>query len=81
MKWSEISARWTAESPKFFKKVQNAGMTLTATGMAAIATPAIPNVHIPEIVGTLGGYAITAGVCIGIISKLTCVNPNELPKT
>lgn len=72
MTWKEISARWTAESPVFFKKVQNLGVTLTATGLAATATPAIPNAHIPGIVTTLGGYAITAGICIGIISKLTC---------
>lgn len=81
MKWSEISARWSAESPKFFKKMQNLGVTLTATGVAATATPAIATAHIPAIVGTLGGYAITAGVCIGLVSKLTCADPNAIPKS
>lgn len=75
MTWKEVSSRWKAESPSFFKKLQNLGVTLTATGVAATATPAIPNAHIPEIVTTLGGYAITAGLCIGIISKLTCQDP------
>lgn len=80
MTWKEISARWSAESPKLFKKLQNLGVTLTATGVAATASPSIPNAHIPEIVTTLGGYAITAGLSIGIISKLTCTDPNQLPK-
>lgn len=79
MSWKEISARWQAESPKFFKKLQNLGVTLTATGVAATATPAIPSAHIPEIIAKFGGYAITAGLSIGIISKLTCADPTQLP--
>ena len=75
MTWKEISTRWAAESPVFFKKIQNIGVTLTAAGVAATATPAIPSAHIPAIVITLGGYAITAGLCIGIISKLTIQDP------
>jgi len=81
MRWSEISARWSAESPKFFKKLQNLGVTLTATGIAATATPAIASAHIPAIVTTLGGYAITAGLTLGIISKLTVQDTNQLPKS
>lgn len=82
MSWKEINARWKAESPTFFKKVQRMGVTLTAAGVAATATPAIPNAHIPEIVTTLGGYAITAGLCISFISKLTVSDPDtQLPKS
>lgn len=81
MKWSELSARWSSESPQLFKKFQNFGVTLTATGVAATAVPTIPNAHLPEIVTTLGGYAITAGLSISIISKLTCQDPAKLDNT
>lgn len=80
MTWKEINSRWTAESPAFFKKIQNLGVTLTATGVAATAVPAIPSAHIPAIVTTLGGYAITAGICIGIVSRLTCKDTPDTTK-
>lgn len=79
MSWKEISARWQAESPKFFKKVQNIGVSLMAAGGAATAAPVVPNLHVPELITTLGGYALTAGFAIGIVSKLTCADPTQLP--
>lgn len=80
MTWKEINSRWTAESPAFFKKWQTRGVAITAFGIAATATPAIPGAHIPAIVTTVGGYAITAGLCIGFLSKLTVKDTNDITK-
>ena len=80
MSWSQISARWKAESPAFFKKLQNVGVSLIAAGGAATASPAIPNLHVPELITTIGGYALTAGFCIGLVSKLTVNDTTTLPK-
>lgn len=70
--------RWKLQSPTIFKKFTNFGVTLMSAGIAATASPTVPNLHIPPIVTTLGGYAITAGFCIGLISKLTVKDPTNL---
>lgn len=79
MTWSEIQARWKAESPVLFKKLQNFGASLFTAGTAGLAIPIIPTVHFPPIIGTVSGYFIVSGFCIGVISKLTCKDTNVLP--
>lgn len=75
---SHMSARWASESPKLFKKITNIGVSCTAAGLAATATPSIPGLHIPAIVGTIGGYMLTAGFVTSVIAKLTCQDPDKI---
>lgn len=74
-------ARFSADSPAFFKKLANFGISLIATGTAAMAVPKIPNVTLPSFIATVGSYAIISGVCIGLVSKLTCQDPTVIDKT
>lgn len=79
--FSQAFARWKSVSPIFFKKLTNFGVSLIATGSAAMAVPAIPNVVLPPFISTVGSYMIVAGVCVGLISKLTCQDPTTIDKT
>lgn len=79
MSWQEIKARWKSQSPVIFKRFQNFGISLASAGTAGIAIPAIPSVHFPPIISTVSGYAIVAGFCIGLISKLTVQDTSQLP--
>lgn len=76
-----IWARWKSESPKLFIRFQNFGVGLVSAGTAGIAIPVIPKVNFPPIIGTISGYLIVAGFCIGIVSKLTCHDPSKIDNT
>lgn len=79
MTLKELKARWTAESPALFKKLQNFGVGLVSAGTAGIAIPVIPGVNFPPIISTVSGYLIVSGFCIGVVSKITCKDTNQLP--
>lgn len=69
----ELWNRLTANSPKFFKKLQYFGLYLTGLGGGLIAIPGIP-----EKIATIGGYIITAGAVISVVAKLPVTNPNDV---
>lgn len=73
-----LSTRWKSESPKLFIRFQNLGIGLASAGTAGLAIPAIPKVNFPPIIGTISGYFIVAGFCIGAISKLTCRDTSKI---
>lgn len=79
--FQQAAARWNSESPIFFKKFANFGVSLISTGIAAMAVPAIPKVTLPSFISTAGSYMIIAGVCIGLISKLTCKDTSTIDNT
>lgn len=79
--FQQIAARWKSDSPKFFVKIQNLGISLTATGTAAIGVPAIPGVHFPAIVATIGGHMVATGIIMGLVAKLACTDPTKLDQT
>lgn len=80
MSWKELSARWKAESPVIFKRITNLGASMVVAG-GAVITPqiAVPNFHVPEIMTKVAGYLVTFGFGIGIVSKITCKDPSQLP--
>jgi hypothetical protein len=58
-----IIERFKAPTPNFWKKVQKVGITIGSLGAILIAPPIGLSV--------VGGYLITAGSVIGILSQLT----------
>jgi len=58
-----IKERWNAKTPKFWKKFQRVGITIGSLGAILIAPPIGLSV--------VGGYLITVGSVIGVISQLT----------
>jgi hypothetical protein len=60
---STIKERWNAKTPIFWKKFQRVGITIGSLGAILIAPPIGLSV--------VGGYLITAGSVIGVISQLT----------
>lgn len=57
--------RWNANTPKFFKKVIAAGITIGAIGGAILASPVV----LPAAVVTAAGYAVTVGSVAAIVAK------------
>ena len=58
-----IKERFKAPTPLFWKKVQTIGITIGGLGAILVAPPIGLSV--------VGGYLITAGSVIGVLSQLT----------
>lgn len=65
-----IRERWSAKTPKFWKRVQKVAITLGAVAGVLIAAP----ITLPAAVVTVAGYAITAGTVAATLSQLTVEN-------
>lgn len=65
----KIKERLKAPTPNFWKKVQRIGITIGGLGAILIAPPIGLTVA--------GGYLITAGSVIGVLSQLTVENAND----
>jgi hypothetical protein len=74
-----FEARWKSDSPTFFKKIGEFGVSLIATGTSMIGVSAINSVTLPPIISKIGAGLVIAGTCIGFVSKLTCADPSQLP--
>jgi hypothetical protein len=61
-----IIERFKAPTPNFWKRVQRIGITIGSLGAILIAPPIGLSV--------VGGYLITAGSVIGVLSQLTVEN-------
>ena len=59
----KIIERLKAPTPKFWKRIQKVGITIGGLGAILIAPPIGLSV--------VGGYLITAGSVIGVLSQLT----------
>lgn len=65
-----IRQRWSAKTPKFWKRVQKVAITLGAVAGVLIAAP----ITLPAAVVTVASYAITAGTVAATLSQLTVEN-------
>lgn len=65
-----IKQRWSAKTPKFWKRVQKIAITLGAVAGVLVAAP----ITLPAAVVTVAGYAITAGTVAATLSQLTIEN-------
>ena len=64
---NEIIKRLKSETPTFFKKLRNIGITLGTIGGVIVAAP----VALPAVIITIGGYMIVGGSVIASVSQLT----------
>jgi hypothetical protein len=64
--------RWSAPTPKFWKRVQKIAITVGAVAGVIIAAP----ITLPAAVVTVATYAITAGTVAATLSQLT-IEHNE----
>jgi hypothetical protein len=67
-----IVKRWSAPTPKFWKRVQKIAITVGAVAGVIIAAP----ITLPAAVVTVATYAITAGTVAATLSQLT-IEDNE----
>jgi hypothetical protein len=59
----EIGRRIASPTPKFFRKVRNIGLLLTAIGTGIVGAPVV----LPVAIASLGGYLVLGGtVAAGI---------------
>ncbi len=60
---NNLIKRWKSPTPKFWKKVQEVGVMIGSLGLVLVTPPVGLTV--------IGGYMITAGSIVGILSQLT----------
>jgi hypothetical protein len=68
----ELKRRWTAKTPKFWKKVRNIAIGLGAVAGVILTAP----VTLPAAVITAAGYLVTAGTVAATLSQLTVDDSN-----
>jgi hypothetical protein len=67
-----MKERWSAPTPKFWKRVQRIAITVGAVAGVIIAAP----ITLPAALVTVATYAITAGTVAATLSQLT-IESNE----
>jgi uncharacterized membrane protein len=60
---NNLKDRWNTPTPKFWKRIQAIGITIGSVGLILVAPPIG--------LAVAGGYLITAGSIIGVLSQLT----------
>jgi len=63
----EIVKRLKSPTPKFFKKVRNLGLVLTAIGTGIIGAPVV----LPVAIASIGGYFVLGGTIAAGVAQLT----------
>lgn len=84
--FTELSARWAASAPSFFKTVQKIGGWLLATGLGLIGVPAAIEQILPSydfdlsLLGSIASYMVLAGVIVNVVAKLPVKDTDVLKK-
>lgn len=68
-----VMNRMQQETPKFFRKLRDAGIVLAAISAALLTTP----VALPAIVIKIAGYLAVAGSVMGGVSQAAVKNEQE----
>ena len=68
-----VMNRMQQETPKFFRKLRDAGIILAAISAALLTTP----VALPAIVIKIAGYLAVAGSVMGAVSQAAVKNEEE----
>ena len=62
-----VVKRWKSSTPKFWKKIQRAGVIIGGIGATILAAP----VTVPATLTVIGGYLVLAGSLTATLSQLT----------
>ena len=62
-----VVKRWKSSTPKFWKKIQRAGVIIGGLGATILAAP----VTVPATLTVIGGYLVLAGSLTATLSQLT----------
>jgi len=62
-----VVKRWKSTTPKFWKKIQRAGVIIGGLGATILAAP----VTVPATLTVIGGYLVLAGSLTATLSQLT----------
>jgi len=76
----ELKHRWMAESPLFWKKIQNFAVTLGTSAVAVLASDKMFDLQaygISQLVFTIAGYVIVACATLGLAAKITKQDSND----
>ena len=65
-----IVKRVNRKTPKFFRRLRNAGLTLAAAGAAIMTAP----VALPAVLVKLAGYLAVAGAVTSAVSQTAVTN-------
>lgn len=65
-----LRRRWNAETPRFFKNVIKAGITIGAVG---VAIPTLP-FALPALITIAASKMVAVGVTAAIVAKFTKLN-------
>lgn len=68
-----IKERWSAKTPKFWKRVQKIAITIGAIAGVIVTAP----ITLPVAVVTVASYAITVGTVAATLSQLTIENNEQ----
>ena len=69
----EIIQRLQAPTPKFFRRLRNAGLLLTGVATAVVTAP----VTLPAAIVTAAGYLALAGAIAGAVSQTAVKNGQQ----
>ncbi|MFD2697397.1 hypothetical protein ACFSQ0_05290 [Mesonia sediminis] len=61
-----VKDRYKSKTPKFFRKLRNIGLGITAVAGALLTAP----VSLPALVVTIAGYGLAAGAAISAVSQV-----------
>lgn len=70
----ELKGRWKAQTPKFWKRVQQIAIVAGTIAGVIIAAP----VALPAAVITVAGYVATAGTVAATLAQLTVEDAKKL---
>lgn len=68
-----IMQRIQEPTPRFFRKIRNVGLLLTAVSGAVLTAP----VTLPAVLTTIAGYLAIAGTIASAISQTTITNEGQ----
>lgn len=68
-----LKDRWTADTPRFFKRIVKAGCAVGATGLTCVPF----NSSLPPKLQAIPGYLIAIGLASAGIARLTKEDPDN----
>lgn len=81
---TELFVRLQQSSPSWFKKLQNIGAWLSATGLGLIGIPAVLEQILPNagfdlsLLAKIASYFVLAGIIINVVARTPVKDPSVL---